>query len=160
MKELLEIKVAVLTWNFLSKYSKIRHELRLFWETFEILTNLSSMFTAIIPKLPMRDRAATREYYTGRLHFTVLGEYPDYLILSRDQVELHFFLFEGLDPLENYGQAYIRTGQIDELYQTLLREKTEIHPNGHLQTKPWGQREFALLDPDNNLLTFGQRVGR
>lgn len=35
---------------------------------------------------------------------------------------------------------------------------TEIHPNGPLQTKPWGQREFALLDPDNNLITFGQGI--
>jgi hypothetical protein len=25
-----------------------------------------------------------------------------------------------------------------------------------LETKPWGQREFSLLDPDNNLLTFGE----
>jgi hypothetical protein len=25
-----------------------------------------------------------------------------------------------------------------------------------LENKPWQQREFALLDPDNNLLTFGQ----
>jgi hypothetical protein len=52
----------------------------------------------------------------------------------------------------------IRTNDIDKLYQTLLDKKIAIHPNGHLVTKPWGQREFALLDPDNNLLTFGQTV--
>lgn len=34
----------------------------------------------------------------------------------------------------------------------------DLHPNGHLQVKPWGQKEFAILDPDNNLLTFGQGV--
>ena len=33
-----------------------------------------------------------------------------------------------------------------------------MRPNGHLQTKPWGQKEFAILDPDNNLLTFGQNM--
>jgi hypothetical protein len=27
-----------------------------------------------------------------------------------------------------------------------------------LATKPWGQREFSLLDPDHNLLTFGETV--
>ncbi|OJY92489.1 MAG: hypothetical protein BGP14_14960 [Sphingobacteriales bacterium 44-15] len=26
------------------------------------------------------------------------------------------------------------------------------------QIKPWGQKEFSLLDPDSNLLTFGQGV--
>lgn len=39
-----------------------------------------------------------------------------------------------------------------------LANGVTVHPNGHLQTKPWGQREFALLDPDNNLLTFGQEA--
>jgi hypothetical protein len=34
-----------------------------------------------------------------------------------------------------------------------------IHPNGQLALKPWGQREFSLLDPDNNLLTFGEAAG-
>jgi len=28
-----------------------------------------------------------------------------------------------------------------------LDNKTAIHPNGHLETKSWGQREFSLLDP-------------
>jgi hypothetical protein len=61
-------------------------------------------------------------------------------------------------PKDNYGQVYIRTDDIDKLYQTLLDNKVTIHPNGHLATKPWGQKEFALLDPDHNLLTFGQAL--
>jgi hypothetical protein len=44
------------------------------------------------------------------------------------------------------------------LYQTFLDNKVAIHPNGNLATKPWGQREFSVLDPDNNLLTFGQGI--
>jgi len=43
-------------------------------------------------------------------------------------------------------------------FQTLLDNKISIHPNGYLETKPWGQREFALLDPDKNLLTFGESI--
>ena len=31
-----------------------------------------------------------------------------------------------------------------------------VHPNGALADKPWGTREFAILDPDGNLLTFSQ----
>jgi len=53
---------------------------------------------------------------------------------------------------------YIRTNDIDGLYKSMLDNKTEIHPNGTLQTKPWGQKEFAILDPDSNLLTFGQNI--
>ncbi|MEQ9299823.1 MAG: hypothetical protein RIF33_14715 [Cyclobacteriaceae bacterium] len=64
----------------------------------------------------------------------------------------------GLDPKENYGQVYIRTDNIDAVYQTLLDNQTSIHPNGKLAIKPWGQKEFSLLDPDTNLLTFGQSL--
>ena len=116
------------------------------------------MLTDISPKLPMRDKALTRDFYLSKLGFELLGEYADYLIVRKDQVEIHFFEFKELDPKENYGQVYIRTDDIDRLYQVLLDNNTRIHPNGPLQNKPWGQREFALLDPDHNLLTFGQRL--
>lgn len=116
------------------------------------------MLTALIPKLPMRDPAATRGYYVDQLRFTVKGQYPDYLIVERDGLELHFFLFADLDPLTNDGQVYIRTTAIDDLYRSLTERSVAIHPNGALSTKPWGQREFALLDPDHNLLTFGEAV--
>ena len=116
------------------------------------------MLTEIIPKLPMRDKALTKEYYLHNLGFEELGDYGDYLMVGKDNIEIHFFEFNGLDPTENYGQVYIRTNDIDKLYKELLDNKVDIHPNGHLDIKPWGQKEFALLDPDNNLLTFGQRV--
>lgn len=118
------------------------------------------MLTAIHPKLPMRDKAATRAYYISQLGFEETGsaDFDGYLMLKKDGIEIHFFEFKTLDPAENYGQVYIRTGDIDGLYRALLGNKTPIHPNGALETKPWGQKEFALLDPDNNLLTFGQTL--
>lgn len=116
------------------------------------------MLTQIHPKLPMRNADATKDYYVNQLGFTVAGDYGDYLIVAKDGIEIHFFEFKGLEPKDNYGQVYIRTNDIDVLYQSLLDSKVTIHPNASLQTKPWGQREFSLLDPDANLLTFGQRV--
>jgi hypothetical protein len=47
---------------------------------------------------------------------------------------------------------------IDRLYKMLLDNAIAIHPNGHLEVKPWRQKEFSLLDPDHNLLTFGQAI--
>jgi hypothetical protein len=116
------------------------------------------MLTDINPKLPMRNKSATRYYYINQLGFQEIGDYEGYLMVQKDNIEIHFFEFKELDPKENYGQVYIRTNDIDGLYKSMLDNKTEIHPNGTLQTKPWGQKEFALLDPDNNLLTFGQGV--
>jgi len=116
------------------------------------------MLTHIHPKLPMRDKAITKAYYVEQLQFRELSDYGDYLILQKDQIEIHFFSFPGLNPLENDGQVYIRVNDIENLYQSLRMRKVAIHPNGSLDTKPWGQKEFALLDPDHNLLTFGQSI--
>ena len=92
--------------------------------------------------------------------FKELGntDYDDYLMIQKDKTEIHFFIFKELEPKENYGQVYIRTDDIDTLYRSLLDKEIRIHPNGFLETKSWGQKEFSLLDPDNNLLTFGQSV--
>lgn len=116
------------------------------------------MLTAVHPKLPMRNKTITRKYYIEKLGFQELGsvDYEGYLMLQKDQVEVHFFEFKDLDPKENYGQIYIRTQEIDQLYKHFINNKVVIHPNGPLQLKAWGQKEFALLDPDHNLLTFGE----
>jgi hypothetical protein len=118
------------------------------------------MLTDISPKLPMRDKNVTRDFYLNQLGFRDLDaeDYQGYLIIGKDGIEIHFFEFKTLDVLQNYGQVYIRTNDIDSLYQSLLNRKTTIHPAGHLQLKPWGQKEFSILDPDHNLLTFGARV--
>ena len=90
------------------------------------------MLTEIHPKLPMRHKDVTKRYYLDQLGFEELSDYGNYLILKKS----------GHHPKS----------------LSLLKMKTEIHPNGDLQTKPWGQREFSVLDPDHNLLTFGQSI--
>jgi hypothetical protein len=112
----------------------------------------------IIPKLPMRDKMLTKEFYLNQLSFELISDYGDYILLKKDQIEIHFFEFKSLNPLENYGQVYIRVIDIDTLYKHLIESEVPIHPNGKLEIKPWGQKEFSLLDPDHNLLTLGQSI--
>jgi hypothetical protein len=114
------------------------------------------MLIQVIPKLPMRLKSRTKSYYIGQLGFLEMADYGDYLLIEKEGIEIHFFEFKALDPLENYGQMYIRTNQIEALYAQLQEANVVIHPNAPLQQKPWGQIEFSLLDPDNNLITFGQ----
>ena len=104
----------------------------------------------------MRDKTLTKNFYTSQLGFIEVGDFEGYLMLKCDEIELHFFQFEALLPKENYGQLYIRVNDIHALYEELKKNNVSIHPNGTLQVKAWGQIEFSLLDPDNNLLTFGQ----
>ena len=116
------------------------------------------MLTYVHPKLPMRDKTQSKNYYLNQLGFVEVSDYGDYLILSKDNIEIHFFEFKELEPRKNYGQIYIRTNDINELYQSLIDNNTTIHPNGKLEIKPWGQKEFSVLDPDANLITFGQSI--
>lgn len=106
----------------------------------------------------MRNKVHTKEFYLNQLSFELISDYGDYMLLKKDEIELHFFDFKSLNPLENYGQVYIRVSEIDHLYTALIDNGISIHPNGKLEIKPWGQKEFSLLDPDHNLLTFGQAV--
>jgi hypothetical protein len=118
------------------------------------------MLTAIHPKLPMHDKAVTRNFYINKLNFREFGsaDFDGYLMVEKDNIQVHFFEFKELDSKENYGQVYIRTDRIDEWYQLALDKKLDMPLAGHLQLKPWKQKEFSVLDPDNNLLTFGQSV--
>ena len=116
------------------------------------------MLTDINPKLPMRNKAITRDFYINKLGFHEFGmaDFDGYLMVQKDNIQIHFFEFKEIDPKENYGQVYIRTDTIDDWYQMVLDKKINMSEAGHLQIKPWGQKEFSMLDPDNNLLTFGQ----
>lgn len=114
----------------------------------------------VIPRLPARDLDQTREFFEKHLLFSTQSRYPDYLVMKKAEVELHFFHFPDLDPLSNYAMIYLRMVEgIDSLYEDFLQREVPIHPNGALENKPWGMREFAILDPNHTLLTFGQLLG-
>jgi hypothetical protein len=118
------------------------------------------MLTDIHPKLPMRNKKITRDFYINQLGFEEFGsaDFEGYLMVQKDSIQIHFFEYKDIDPKENYGQVYIRTDAIEKWYQLALAGKINMPEAGHLQVKPWGQKEFSLLDPDNNLLTFGQNI--
>lgn len=106
----------------------------------------------------MRNKENTKTFYS-RLGFQVSeNDFQGYLMLKKDDLEIHFFEFAALIPAENYGQIYIRCSDINAIYQSFLKINIEIHPAGHLKQQYWGQKEFAILDPDHNLITFGQSL--
>ncbi len=115
------------------------------------------MLTAINPKLPMRNKAITRDFYLNKLGFHEFGsaDYDGYLMVEKDSIQIHFFEFRELDPKENYGQVYVRTDDIETLYHFAKSQNVNCT---QLEYKPWKQREFSVHDPDSNLLTFGQSM--
>jgi hypothetical protein len=58
------------------------------------------MLTTIHPKLPMRDKKTTLDYYVNQLGFKDIGtaDYEAYLILAKDDIEIHFFSVQRIEP--------------------------------------------------------------
>ena len=116
-----------------------------------------------IPILPARDLGETRAFYE-RLGFRAAGWWPNefggYAILVRGDLSMHFFAFEDISPAQNYAQCYWRVKDVDALYAEcdaagLSRSgMPRLEP---VENKPWGMREFAIIDPTGNLVRVGQQ---
>jgi catechol 2,3-dioxygenase-like lactoylglutathione lyase family enzyme len=125
-----------------------------------------------IPALPVRDAAASVEFYRDRLGFDVLHHDGGFAVLARDDAVLH--LWEAGDetwrereslerPVRSGAESFIAgtascridTAGVDDLYMELSAAGV-LHPvsrDGVIDTD-FGTREFATLDLDGNLVTF------
>ncbi len=113
-----------------------------------------------IPTLPSRSPADAIAFY-AKLGFAGKLAAPDgsYAILERGALELHFFAHPKLDPATSHAGCYLRVADVTSLYRAF--EAASLPRRGiprmdALERKPWGMLEFAVVDPDGNLLRIGQ----
>lgn len=117
-----------------------------------------------IPVLPSRDIAGTTAFYR-RLGFEGGAHAfdPGYAILRRGALELHFFLHRALVPEQSCAGAYLRVADVAAIHRdasACALPRTGIPRMDALEDKPWGLREFAIVDEDGNLLRIGQVIAR
>jgi catechol 2,3-dioxygenase-like lactoylglutathione lyase family enzyme len=119
------------------------------------------------PILPVGDLEAAFAFY-ARLGFE-LRRYDDgYGYARRERLILHLRVSPEVDPRTNPSAGWVDVADVDALHAEWLglglRVRTgvagrEPEPLGaisaRVERKPWGVREFAILDPDNNQLRFG-----
>jgi hypothetical protein len=115
-----------------------------------------------IPTLPSRSLVGTLAFFQ-QLGFDgeILGAGNSYAILTRGALELHFFLHTELRPAESSAGCYIRVGNVENLYKAFALAKLPrkgIPRMDTLEDKPWGMREFAVVDEDGNLLRIGEII--
>ena len=117
---------------------------------------------AAIPAFPVLDISRSVTFYRDRLGMTVRYQEDEFAILARDQFEVHLWVANkpdvpGAEPfIAGTASCRVQVSDVDGLC-TELQPRGIVHPNGPLEDKPWGTREFAILDPDNNLITFFER---
>lgn len=135
-----------------------------------------------IPAMPVSDMNRGTAFYRDQVGFT-LGYHDDgFAILRRDTVEIH--LWGATDqswrtrertpehtaestsrsPVVSGAESFIagtascRIGMqgVDDLYE-IVQPLGIVHPRGSLTDTEYGTREFGVLDPDCNLITFFER---
>ena len=109
-------------------------------------------FVKTVPVLAALDLQATLAFYKTKLEFTDSFLAEDYGGVSRDDVNVHFWVCKDRRIAENTS-CRIQVKGVDELYEQYQRQDV-IHPHGKLTTQPWGSREFAILDNNGNLVWF------
>ena len=115
-----------------------------------------------IPTLPSRSLSASVEFYKSLGFDGGMHEFnSDYAILQLGAIELHFFTHTELVPSESSAGCYIRVLDVENIYGSFLTRQLPrkgIPRMDPLEDKPWGLREFAIVDPDGNLLRVGQII--
>jgi catechol 2,3-dioxygenase-like lactoylglutathione lyase family enzyme len=108
------------------------------------------------PTLPSTDLDRTRDFYEQKLGFQTTSRYPDYLIIARDGVYLHFWKCDDRQIPQSAG-CYLYVDNAEALFAEYQAQGV-IHPNGAIRDTDYGVREFAVLDDSGCLLRIGQRL--
>jgi catechol 2,3-dioxygenase-like lactoylglutathione lyase family enzyme len=110
-------------------------------------------FLSTTPVLASLDIERSVNFLCSKLGFdkvhVVQGEYG---IVSSGAIEIHFWACKDRRIAEATS-CRVQVRAIEELHAQCASQAI-VHPNAPLASKPWGTREFAILDPDGNLITF------
>ena len=105
------------------------------------------------PVLASLDIERSVAFFCTKLGFAkVFAEQGSYGIVSSGLVSIHFWACCDRRIAEATG-CRVGVQEIEELFARCTVHGI-VHPNAPLATAPWGNKEFGILDPDGNLVTF------
>lgn len=118
---------------------------------------MSATIQSATPVLPAADLDASLAWWTTICGFTLAFRQGNYAGISRDGVSLHIAQMDDPTLARTVGdQTMLRllVDDVETFYTEYKARGGHIHPNGALQTKPWGSTEFATIDPNGVCVTF------
>jgi hypothetical protein len=113
------------------------------------------MLTALIPKVFYADVEVGLDLFVEGIGMDVLHRDDDLVVLARDQAKL--YLVEDAEfAAKDRPELAIETDDIDAVYTDVAARRPDLlHRNGsRVERKPWGPREFALLDRSGVCVVF------
>lgn len=117
-----------------------------------------------IPHFPCRSVRQTVQFYTEDLHFELGGIDPEdapdpnmcSVAIGKPAIRGNIYLFkaaEGAPLYPSTAMMALGTDAVDQ-YHDLLRREGRVTIVEPIADKPWGYRQFAILDPDGNKIQF------
>ena len=130
-------------------------------------------FISPTPAMPARDVTRAVAFYGDVLGFETVHAEGEFALLRRDGTTVSLWgatdesWLETMDPampvcsgaesfIAGTASCSVQVDGVDELYEH-CSDREIVHPNGHIRDQPWGTREFGVVDPDGNLVTFWQQ---
>jgi uncharacterized glyoxalase superfamily protein PhnB len=121
---------------------------------------METIIEGAIPVLPAADTAESLRWWTDICGFKETFRDktpPTYAGINRGDAYLHIAGMSDQALARTIGdQTMVRIAVkgIEALYAEYRQHGGQVHPNGPLQTKPWGTKEFAAIDPNGVCVTF------
>ena len=108
---------------------------------------------AIVPVFQVRNLNAAVRFYTKVLGFTESFRYGTYVGLRMGSCEIHVCPPDADDSRVGGGNAYLICDDVDAYFRKIKAAGARVtrEPGDRV----YGMRDFVVLDPDGNRLTFG-----
>lgn len=118
------------------------------------------MFNNIIPKVFYDHLQDGLEFFVDGLGFEVLYQDAAMAVIARDGAKA--YLVQSPEyAAKDRPELAIETDDIDAIFREMSKRAPKLlHPNSNkVSLKPWGAREFAMLDKTTVCVIFRQWEG-
>jgi catechol 2,3-dioxygenase-like lactoylglutathione lyase family enzyme len=115
-------------------------------------------FEAVTPRLPVSDVEEALTFYVDKLGFALGWKWGNPLThanVCRDSIALDLIA----SPADRQGtaRAYVQLSGVDAYFAELKGRNVIL---GDIGNRPYGMRDFELVDPCGNRLAFGEPTKR
>jgi hypothetical protein len=113
------------------------------------------MFKNLIPKIFYEHLQDGLEFFVDGLGFTVLYRDTNMAVVARDGAKAYIVQSPECAALDR-PELGVDTENIDALFEEMsARSAHLLHPNSNrIALRPWGAREFAMLDKTTVCVVF------
>lgn len=115
------------------------------------------MLTRLIPKIFYASMQDGLDLFVDGLGFRLLHRDDKLAVVERD-IAKAYLVADAEFAAKDRPEIAIETDAIEDLHVEVSSRRPELlHPNGKvIQRKPWGAREFAVLDKTGVCVVFRQ----